>query len=341
MNNSMSKTRTAIIGFGAIAQTHVAAIREGSASEITAICDNNPEKLDAAQKAIPGVNLYSDYNAMLDEHVADVIHICTPHYLHMAMAVKSLVAGCDVYLEKPAGMDVAEIQSIIAAADKSGRKVCVSFQNRVIPSNLAAKSILLSGELGPIRGLKGIVTWHREGDYYTKSSWRGTWEREGGGVLMNQSIHTLDLLCFLGGPIRKVEGTATLRTNRGTIEVEDTAEATIYYENGAVGVFYATNCFSADSPVEMEIVCEKGSLIIRDDMLYKKIGAEINLVAENNGVVVGKGYWGAGHLTMIRNFYFALQGGSNYYCDIREALPSMRAIESIYKSNRKTLVEGP
>ena len=335
----MSKLRSAIIGFGSVSQTHVAAIKDGNISNITAVCDISSERLAVAESALPEVKRYTNYNKLLEDHIADVVHICTPHYLHMPMTVKALQTGHDVFLEKPAGMNVAEIDRIIEVAKDSGKRVCVSFQNRVIPSSWTAKCILDSGELGDIRGIKGLVTWSREGEYYTGSDWRGTWEKEGGGVLMNQSIHTLDLLCYFGGPIRKAEGTASLRKNKGIIDVDDTAEATIYFENGATGVFYATNCFATNSPVEIEVVCEKGSLLIRDDTLYKRVGRESSVVAENSEIVKGKSYWGAGHLKMINSFYSVLQGGNDYYCDISEALPSMQVIEEIYKNSKKTLVE--
>jgi UDP-N-acetyl-2-amino-2-deoxyglucuronate dehydrogenase len=338
---AMSKLKSAIIGFGSIAQTHVEALKEGNVSKVVAVCDINPDKLESVKEACPGAKAYTDYAKLLDDRLADVIHICTPHYLHMPITVKALQTGHDVYLEKPAGMNTAEIERIIDESEKYGRKVCVSFQNRVIPSNWAAKCILESGELGAIKALKGIVTWHREGEYYTESGWRGSWSKEGGGVLMNQSIHTLDLMCFLGGPINNVNGTASLRKNRGTIEVEDTAEATLYYENGAVGIFYATNCYISDSPIELEVVCENGSLLIRDDMLYKNVNSEIEKITENSKAIVGKSCWGVGHQIMIWNFYSVLQGGTEYYCDIRDALPSMKAIEGIYASYSDTLVNRP
>lgn len=329
----MSKSRTAILGYGAIAATHVDAIRSGDYTEITAICDIRRDRLEAAQKDFPNANIFEDYHALLESGTADVIHICTPHYLHMPMAIKALETGHDVYLEKPAGMNSAEIERIIAASERTGKRVAVSFQNRVTPANAAAKEILDSGELGRFIGMKGLVTWFREGAYYTESGWRGTWAREGGGLLMNQSIHTLDLMYYFGGPFDRVEGTASLRSNRGTIEVEDTAEATFYYKNGGRGVFYATNCYVTNSPVEVEIVCEKGTLLIRDDTLYRKIGREITRVAANDDLQVGKDYWGVGHAIMIQNFYSALRGGADYFCDIRDAAPSMAAIEQIYHNN--------
>ena len=329
--------KIAIIGLGCISETHIAAIQNNHLGTITAICDVNPQKLKKTEVVVPYAKQYTDYTILLEETDANVIHICTPHYLHAAMTLAALAKGKDVYLEKPAAMTYQEGKIIVDAAKKANRKVCVSFQNRLTNANKAAKDIVDSGELGKIIGLKGIVTWHREGAYYTDSGWRGTWEKEGGGVLMNQSIHTLDLLHYFGGPIQRTCGSVSLRKNSGTIEVEDTAEATIWFESGATAIFYATNCHVVDSPVEVELICENGVLTIRDDILYKRMDGVLIPVTENNKLSIGKSCWGDGHRDMISNFYEAIRGNGNYYCGIEDGIEVLKIIHDIYETSKEKL----
>ena len=155
------------------------------------------------------------------------------------------------------------------AAKENKRQITINFQNRFNPTSIKAKEIIDSGEMGKIRGVKGLVTWFRDADYYVESGWRGSFQTEGGGVLINQSIHTLDLMRWLVGEVEFIEGHVSTRALKDVIEVEDTAEATLYFKNGARGIFYATNCYTDNSPVEIEIHFDKGTLRIYDDELIK------------------------------------------------------------------------
>ena len=329
--------KAGIIGCGCISQIHINAIKEGNLGKITALCDIREDRLVSAAELCPDAEKFSDYMELLEKAECDVVHICTPHYLHEEMAIAAMNTGHDVYLEKPCAMDPDGAGRIIEVSKKTGKKVCVSFQNRLIPSTVTAKKIIESGEMGRLLGMKGIVAWERSGEYYTESGWRGTWEREGGGVLINQSIHTIDLLYHFGGKIKRVEGSVALRKNKGTAEVEDTAEATFWFENGATAIFYATNCHVISSPVDIEIICEKGSLLIRNDILYRVNGSELEMLAENDSLAMGKAVWGVGHTIMIGNFYEAVLGGDKYYCDIEDAAVSLDIIQSIYRTSSNKL----
>ena len=193
--------------------------------------------------------------------------------------------------------------------------------------------------MGKFLGCRGFMTWKRCGAYYTESGWRGAWDTEGGGVLMNQSIHTLDLIQYFGGKAAKTEGTASLRTNKGTIEVEDTAEATIYHENGAHSVFYATNSNVLDASVFIEIYLEKGRLMLQDDKLYRNDGKGYVLITDGvNDLYPGKKVWGVGHSMMMKRFYNAIDGGSDYYCTLEEGIEILKVIGDIYRCGSETLV---
>ena len=333
--------KTAIIGLGAISETHIAAIKHGGFTTLCAVCDVKKEKLDAALSKINDENVkgYTDYKEMIDTEKPDVVHVCTPHYLHRDMAVYALEAGCDVYLEKPAAMNAAQAQEIADASEKYGKKVCVSFQNRVIPTNAMAKEIVDDARYGKLLGIRAEMTWNRGGAYYTESGWRGTWEKEGGGVLMNQSIHTLDLMYYLGGKVKNMEGSVAIRRNKGVIEVEDTAEATIWFENGCEGIFYATNCNFRDSSVQVELFFEKANLLLYRDTLYLVTGQGLEKLIDNHDYsgTEGKACWGNGHTMMMKRFYDALEGKDEWYCDINDAIPVLEMIGKIYETSHNKL----
>lgn len=333
--------KTVIIGLGAISETHIAAIKHGGFSTICAVCDVKQERVDAAIEKIGDskVKGYTDYKEMIDTEKPDVVHVCTPHYLHRDMAVYALEAGCDVYLEKPAAMNGKQAKEIVEASERTGKKVCVSFQNRVIPTNAMAKEIVEDERYGKLKGIRAEMTWSRGGAYYTESGWRGTWEKEGGGVLMNQSIHTLDLMYYLAGPVRDMEGSVALRRNKGVIEVEDTAEATIWFESGIEGIFYATNCNFKDSSVQVELFFEKATLLLYRNALYISTSNGLEKLTDNTDFsgAAGKACWGNGHLMMMKRFYDALGGSDDWYCDIKDAVPVLEMIDKIYATSKNKL----
>ena len=204
----------------------------------------------------------------------------------------------------------------------------------MIPTNLTAKAIIDSGELGAFLGARAFMTWNRSGAYYTESPWRGRFATEGGGVLMNQSIHTLDMLYYFGGKIDHTFGTASLRKNGNIIEEEDTAEATITYANGKTAIFYATNCNVTDASVLIEVYLEKGKLLLQDNKLYKDCGKGYEVVVDDSDqMALGKLVWGNGHAMMMKRFYGALDGGTEYYCTLEDALPVLKVIGDIYKTS--------
>lgn len=333
--------RTAIIGLGTISVTHLAAIKNSDFTTLCAVCDVKREKVDAALEKIGSCDVkgYTDYKEMILKEKPDVVHVCTPHYLHRDMAIFAVENGCHVYLEKPAAMTPEQATEIAKASEKNGKRVCVSFQNRVIPTNAYAKKLVTSGEYGALKGIRAEMTWSRGGSYYTSSDWRGTWEKEGGGVLMNQSIHTLDLMYYLGGSYKKIEGSVAVRRNKDVIQVEDTAEATIWFENGVEGIFYASNCNFKDSSVQVELFFEKASFLLYKDALYihGKNGLEMLVNNSDYTKTEGKACWGNGHVMMMTAFYNSICGKEEYYCDINDAIPVLCMIRDIYKTSPNKL----
>lgn len=320
----MDKLKVAVIGCGNISPVHIAAIQSLENAELYAVCDIDRSRANAFAEKY-GTKAVYDYEKILGDPEVDVVHICTPHWLHGPMTIAAADTGKHIFLEKPAGLSISEINDISEAVKDNNVKCCVSFQNRQNPSIKYIKEH--RNELGNLLGIKGILTWHRTMDYYNSADWRGKWETEGGGLMVNQAIHTLDLLCYIGGEVESAKGFCARRLL--DIEVEDTAECFIRFKNGATGIFFATNNFTTDSTVDIEMHFEKGIYRYVNNTLYDN---NLNIVAADDKDTPGKCYWGAGHKELITNFYKNLQGEDVAYWDVSEALASMSIIEEIYKN---------
>ena len=320
----MENLKAAVIGCGNIAPIHIAAIQSCENVELYAVCDTDRERANKFAEKY-GVKAVYDYEKILGDPEVKVVHICTPHWLHKPMAVAAADTGKHIFLEKPAGLSTQEIKSIAAAVADNNVKCCVSFQNRQNPSIKYIKEH--ADELGKLIGIKGVLAWHRTMDYYNSGEWRGKWETEGGGLMVNQAIHTLDLLCYIGGEVESAKGFCARRLL--DIEVEDTAECFIRFKSGATGIFFATNNFSTDSTVDIEMHFETGIYRYINNSLYD---GSHNVIVSDDINTPGKCYWGTGHKELITNFYKNLTGEDAVYWDITEALSSMAVIEEIYKN---------
>ena len=181
---------------------------------------------------------YASLEEMLENEQVDVLHICTPHYLHTPMAVYALEKGVHVFTEKPPAISRDQFATLKAAAKENHARLGICFQNRYNESTKAMEEILASGENGKIVGARAFVSWMRTKEYYAESDWRGKWETEGGGCLINQSVHTLDLLnLFMGGQPVETQAHMMNYHLKDVIEVEDTVSAYIRYPDAAA-------CFS-------------------------------------------------------------------------------------------------
>lgn len=320
---------TAVVGCGAIAPNHLFALKENPSVRVVALVDPITERAEAlrAQYA-PDARIYADYTEMLDREHPDAVHICTPHHLHADMAIAALERDIHVYLEKPMCRTREEIPRLLAAAKKSRARITVSFQNRMNPSTLAAMRIA-EEDGGVLRGY-GSVFWDRGGAYYTESDWRGRYATEGGGVLINQAIHTLDLLClFLGRPT-SVIATVANHHLKGVIETEDSAEGIITFADGGQGGFYATTSYRGGCETTVFLETAHHTLEIRSPYLY--LDRERVDIPSTLPFPVGKECYGAGHKTMIDAFYRALAEGSDVPVPPSEAQYALRILLAAYRS---------
>ena len=273
----MEKIRLGIIGIGNMGSEHCRLILSGQTPEIalTCVADPRQDRRDWAQQTLPaGTGIYADGMSLIRAHACDAVLIATPHELHPPLAEAALRAGLHVLSEKPAGVYTAKLHPVIAAAQETGRTYALMFNQRTNCVYRRLKALLDSGELGALKRVTWVVTdWYRSQAYYDSGAWRATWTGEGGGVLLNQCPHQLDLLQWLCG----LPTTVRAFCHEGKwhdIEVEDDVTAYLEFPNGATGVFVTT---TADAPGtnRLEVTLEKGKLVAEKDEL-KFYELEIN-----------------------------------------------------------------
>lgn len=321
--------RVAVIGAGDVATVHFEAISAIDGAELVAVCDTDPGRL-AAASAAHGVPGYADLAAMLDEVRPDVVHVCTPHNQHADPAIAALERGINVISEKPLASTLADGERLAAAAAASTARIGICFQNRYNQAVQAMAERLASGEFGAIQGGSGTVMWSRTADYYLNRPWRGTWEGGGGGLLMNQAIHTLDLLQWMMGEVTAVSGHAATHALGDTIEVEDTAEMVLTHGNGVRSVFYATLANSVNAPITVDVVAEKATLHLRGDLTITHDDGRVEVVEERRAESGGRDYWGVSHQLFIADFYGQLGQDGPFWIDPAEALKTLRIIKDVY-----------
>ena len=328
----------AIIGCGDISTVHFGAVSTLENVELVAVCDTDPGRLEAATAAY-GVPGYPDYLDMLEQARPDVVHVCTPHHLHASVAADCLERGVNVIVEKPLAHTLEEGKRLIEVAERSPAKIAVCFQNRYNATSQAMRELLDGGALGKVVGASATVMWHRDGGYYRSRPWRGTWAEGGGGLMMNQAIHTVDLLQWLVGDVAKVEGRASTRALAGVIEVEDTAEFVAEHVNGARSVFYATLANAVNAPVTLDIVTEKATLSLRGDLTVTHADGTVDVIPERVAETGGRSYWGVSHELLIADFYARLGDSEKFWINPAEAGKSLRIIKDIYAQSYPEMLE--
>lgn len=321
-----------LIGCGRVARAHVAALKAAEHTRLVAVCDIKEDRAKAFAEET-GAAPYTDWRELLTRDDIDAIQICTPHYLHAEMAIAAANAGKHVLTEKPMAISVADADAMIEAARRNNVLLGVIFQNRYNDASQAIKQAIDSGRLGEIRGARAFITWDRSDDYYRNSDWKGTWDKEGGGVLIDQAIHTIDLMQWLIGEVDSIRATYDTRAHE-YIHVDDVAEAYIKFKNGAIACVYA-NCFYVyDAPVYLEIVGTKGraELVGSEATIY--IGNETLKVVQAQNEIVGKKYWGSGHKRQIADFYYSVLKGEKPYIDGEAGKVAMCMVLAMYESAR-------
>jgi predicted dehydrogenase len=327
MENKIFKV--AVVGCGSISANHLHGLNANENVKIVALCDVIPERAEARAKEYSvDCKIYTDYYELIEKEELDAVHICTPHYLHAPMTIAALKKNINVFLEKPACISTSEIEEMLKAEKESLGMVCVSFQNRFNPSTLLAKKLI--EEDGGARHAFGTIFWHRNDSYYTDSGWRGKKATEGGGVMINQAIHTIDLLCeFLGKP-ESVCATVSNHHLKGVIDVEDSAEGIIYFENGKQASFYFTTDYPGRDTTLISISTKKHRIDVKAPNIFID-----DVKVEDPSLVndfYGKECYGNGHKELIRAFYDAIRDGKDSPISLESAQYALRILLASYES---------
>jgi UDP-N-acetyl-2-amino-2-deoxyglucuronate dehydrogenase len=330
-------TYIGLIGGGNISQTHARAARAIAGVEIAAVCGTNANKVASLCREHGGT-AYDDFDAFLKHRPMDMVAIGSPSGLHAEQGIAAAQRGLHVLTEKPIDISTRRADELIDAADHAGVKLGVMFQDRVKPGIRELRQWISSGILGKPLLVDATVKWYRPPEYYSASRWRGTLALDGGGALINQAIHTVDLLLWLLGDVARVQArTATALHN---IEAEDTALAILEFASGALGVFHATTAAYPGYPRRVELTGTEGTVILEQDRILKvdlhnppadfSVGAPDENQSASSAAVSDY----RGHQALLEDFIWAIRENGTPICDGREGRRSIALVEAIYEAAR-------
>jgi len=265
----MEKVRIGIIGIGNMGSSHAREVAKGSVpgGELAAVCDINPDRLKWAKDTFgEDLALYDNADALINSENIDAVLVATPHYDHPPLAIKAFEKGLHVLIEKPAGVYTKQVREMNEAALKCSKVFGIMYNQRTNPLYQKLRDLVKSGELGELKRTNWIITnWYRSQSYYDSGGWRATWAGEGGGVLLNQDPHQLDLWQWTCGMPKRVMAFMSFGKYHD-IEVDDDVTAYVEYENGATGVF-VTSTADAPGTNRFEVTGDRGKIVIEDDKL--------------------------------------------------------------------------
>lgn len=329
--------KVGIIGCGNIARVHSWVLQNMKDVELVVFCDVQEERAREFSKVYTqgGATVVTDWHKLGGLDV-DVVHICTPHYLHAPMAVELLRQGKAVFMEKPCAISREQFTELKLADKQCPGKLGFCFQNRYNETTQVLDRMVAEGRIGNVKGARAFVTWRRDEDYYVGSEWKGRWATEGGGVLLNQAIHTLDLLLRYMGVPTQVKSTLKNHHLQDCVEIEDTVEAWLSFAEDKRACFYASNGYVSDAPVILELQGEKGRITMNgaEVTLWTDAGEGQHLLCEQKDGI-GKGYWGCGHEACIRDFYDCISRNVRYLVDIQGVENTFEVIMKMYEEGEE------
>ena len=349
----MNTVRIGIVGMGNIGKHHADYLLAGKVPrcELTAVCSTSPHKLEPYRAK--GLQIFDPAEKLLQSRDVDAVIIATPHYQHTSLGITALEAGLHLMVEKPISAHKADAERLIAGAQKYPDQVFAAmFQLRVEPRYLKIRKLIQSGELGDIVRLSWIITdWFRTEAYYASGGWRATWRGEGGGVLLNQCLHNLDVMAWLLGLPARVRGFCQLGRYHN-IEVEDNVTAYLEYPNGATGVFI-TSTGEAPGTNRFEVAGTRGKLVLENNRLAFTRN-EADMIEFSHAVKVGfskPDVWNveipfdnapAPHASIMQNFIEAILDGAPLIAPGEEGLHSVElANVMLYSSLMSQTIELP
>ena len=333
----------AVVGLG-VGRNHVKAAAKAEGGKLVAICDLREERLQTQAELYPGVKTYTSFEEMLKNPEIDVVSICTPSGLHADMAIQALRAGKHVLTEKPMDIVVDKIYEIDKVARECGKKVGCIFQNRRNAIMEPMKKAVDEGRLGEIYTGFFRVNWYRSDEYFLESGgWRGTWAMDGGGSLMNQAVHTVDLMQWLLGDVASVR--SDMRIVNHKIETEDFTSSVIKFKSGAIATFVSTTAAYPGFGTDIQVTGTKGSIHVDGDKLIAwriagdrmkeeeaemlaQYGNNAGAIAEADNPIV------RGHDFMVQDMIDAVRFDRDPFVGPLEAVKAVRIINAVYESAR-------
>ncbi len=332
-----------LIGGGNISSTHARAARACGLT-IAAVFGTNEQKVKVLASEF-GATPYADFASFLLHRPMELVAIGSPSGLHAEQGIAAAQHGLHVLTEKPIDIATSRADALIAAVDRAAVKLGVFFQDRCKPELVRLKQLIAANRLGRLLHVDAQVKWYRPPEYYADSRWRGTLALDGGGALMNQAIHTVDLLLWLAGDVRRVQ--SLTRTALHQIESEDTAMALLEFESGAVGTMLATTAAFPGYPRRLEITGTNGTVIVEGDLIAgidlrdgaakeetaRPSPATQSVQSASSPVVSDV----SAHAAVLQNFVNAITTGAPVVCDGREGRRSLALVEAIYRAAAEPL----
>ncbi len=337
--------RTAVVGVGVVGEWHLQILKAAPEAELVAICDVDGKR--AAEKlAKHGItaNIYTDEAEMLRKERLDVVHVCTPSGDHRRPAELAMEAGVNVICEKPVEIQLDRIDQMIALAKAKNVRLAGIFQNRWNTANRAIKAAAVEGRFGTLAFGGCYTPWYRTDQYYRDGGWRGTWALDGGGAIMNQSVHAVDLLQWIMGPVKTVSAHASSRIHP-EIEVEDTLACSLTFANGAHGVIMGSTAMYPGGAVRIEVGGADGSAVSEAGLRRFKFREErpgdvalLEVPAKPTSTGGGSSNLDVGlelHYQNIRDIYTAWENGREADTNGVEARKAVAIILAMYESAKK------
>lgn len=340
------KLRVGIIGCGVIAPSHIDSYLALEQVDVVAICDLLPGRMEGISARYPELSFrhVPDADALLGDPEIDVVSVCTDHASHEALVLKAIAAGKHVICEKALTTNLESLGRMVRAA-ATGKVVCAGiFQHRFDPIYRVVRDLLGEGILGDLLTISAQHQCWRPDGYYASDAWRGTWAGEGGSLLINQSIHFLDILQWVTGGVAAVSGWFSNLGHKGIIETEDTAAISLRLRNGALGSFIATSSSHREWDSAFQIVGTRGDIHLRNGRLehcshlheadQAALQKRLTDFSPPEGVAGAKAYYGTSHPAQIRDFVEAIRQQRRPYVTIGDASEAVRLVLAIYESAR-------
>jgi len=328
----------ALVGCGVIAPCHARCIAELENARLVAVCDTVEAKARKLAETYPA-DVYTSYHELFQRDDIDIVSVLTPSGLHAEVGIAAARSGKHVIVEKPMDVSLAKADALIEACRQAGVKLCCISQHRFDPAVQDLKLAIADGKLGQLNFCGAYTHWYRAQSYYDSGDWRGTWALDGGGALMNQSIHYVDLLQYVMGPVEEVYArTAALAHVR--IEVEDIAVATVKFRSGAVGVIEGMTLAFPGFCARLEVFGEDGGVIIENDQVkewqlrsgekYDRPPTEAHLIVGTTSADI----WHHSHRRQIAEMMQAVWEGREPLCNGSEGREPLEIVLAIYQSAR-------